>query len=208
MNKVSCNVIRDLLPLYIDGVASDDSESMIKEHLASCEECSREYDRMKIELVVKESSKINQQSIEAFENFGKRIKLKRIVTALIAALCTAIIFICAYFAFLDRGALMEYLTPSIEVSLKNIDASDNWKQVRVGDSGYLNFNSRFYKMHIMPGAGADYTVSMRISDLNGNVIKEFTLESGKGVSLEDLERNTDYKVEIMTDDKFVFFTFD
>ena len=38
--KLSCNVARDLLPLYHDGVCSDESRALLKEHLESCPECS------------------------------------------------------------------------------------------------------------------------------------------------------------------------
>lgn len=39
MNKISCNVIRDLLPSYTDGIASEDSIRLVEEHLAHCHEC-------------------------------------------------------------------------------------------------------------------------------------------------------------------------
>lgn len=39
MSNISCNVIRDLLPSYMDGIASKDSVTLIEEHLAECAEC-------------------------------------------------------------------------------------------------------------------------------------------------------------------------
>lgn len=39
MNNIDCNIIRDLLPTYIDGLTSEESNQMIEEHLNSCEEC-------------------------------------------------------------------------------------------------------------------------------------------------------------------------
>ena len=38
--KNSCEVIRDLLPLYADDACSQDSRRMVDEHLAECTECS------------------------------------------------------------------------------------------------------------------------------------------------------------------------
>ncbi len=46
MSKVSCNVIRDLLPLDIDGVVSEDSKRLVEEHLEGCEECRREKEKL------------------------------------------------------------------------------------------------------------------------------------------------------------------
>lgn len=45
--KLSCNVIRDLLPLYAENMTSQDSSALVEEHLSSCPECSHRLDRMK-----------------------------------------------------------------------------------------------------------------------------------------------------------------
>lgn len=37
----SCNIIRDLLPLYADGVCSEDSRKLVEDHISSCTECAR-----------------------------------------------------------------------------------------------------------------------------------------------------------------------
>ena len=36
MMKTPCNVIRDLLPLYHDGVCSPESRQLVEEHLEKC----------------------------------------------------------------------------------------------------------------------------------------------------------------------------
>lgn len=37
--KTSCAIIKDLLPLYHDGVCSKESKELVVEHLYECEEC-------------------------------------------------------------------------------------------------------------------------------------------------------------------------
>ncbi|MFR3922961.1 MAG: anti-sigma factor family protein [Dysosmobacter welbionis] len=44
--KVSCDVIRDLLPLYTDQAASADTVALVEEHLASCPACREELGRL------------------------------------------------------------------------------------------------------------------------------------------------------------------
>ncbi len=39
MNKINCEICMDLLPLVIDGVASEQSEQAVVEHTESCESC-------------------------------------------------------------------------------------------------------------------------------------------------------------------------
>jgi uncharacterized protein YbaR (Trm112 family) len=42
MMDISCEVVRDLLPLYHDGVCSDDSRALVEEHLKGCPACQAE----------------------------------------------------------------------------------------------------------------------------------------------------------------------
>ena len=53
MSKTNCNIVRDVLPLYLDGEASKETSEMVEEHLAECEECRyyyRNYNRIPISL--------------------------------------------------------------------------------------------------------------------------------------------------------------
>ena len=48
--KISCEIIRDLLPLYHDNVCSQESCKLIEEHLDSCEECKAELNKYDAEI--------------------------------------------------------------------------------------------------------------------------------------------------------------
>ena len=50
--KISCDIIKDLLPLYYDGVCSADSKAIIEAHLAQCADCRAELAEMGKELPV------------------------------------------------------------------------------------------------------------------------------------------------------------
>lgn len=41
--KLSCNMTRDLVAVYTDGAASEDTERAVREHLAACPACARYY---------------------------------------------------------------------------------------------------------------------------------------------------------------------
>ncbi len=49
--KISCDIIRDLLPLYHDNVCSTDSRKLIAEHLDNCEECKAELKKYEAEII-------------------------------------------------------------------------------------------------------------------------------------------------------------
>ena len=42
--KLDCCVVRDLLPLYVENLVSDQTAEQIKQHLIECPECNNEYD--------------------------------------------------------------------------------------------------------------------------------------------------------------------
>lgn len=58
--KLSCDIIRDLLPLYAEELASADSRGAVEEHLCACEGCRKSYEEMKKSpLIVPEEPGLN-----------------------------------------------------------------------------------------------------------------------------------------------------
>ncbi|MBQ8028037.1 MAG: zf-HC2 domain-containing protein, partial [Clostridia bacterium] len=44
---MNCNIVKDLIPLYIDGCCSEESERVVEEHLEDCSECKKLFEEMK-----------------------------------------------------------------------------------------------------------------------------------------------------------------
>lgn len=42
-----CEIIADLLPIYLDHATQEETNSLIEEHLARCEDCKKNYEWMK-----------------------------------------------------------------------------------------------------------------------------------------------------------------
>ncbi len=47
--QMECDVIRDLLPLYIDNACSEASRRLVETHLVSCENCRKLYEEMRLD---------------------------------------------------------------------------------------------------------------------------------------------------------------
>ena len=90
--SVSCDIIKDLLPLYHDGVCSEDSNKMVEEHLANCKMCNDELKAMAQELSVNEKCS-NLSDAEAVKNISKRWKKDMFKSAL-KGVCSTLITIC------------------------------------------------------------------------------------------------------------------
>ena len=49
---MGCGVIQDLLPLYVDGAAGEESRALVEEHLRSCPVCRRELEQLRGRVVL------------------------------------------------------------------------------------------------------------------------------------------------------------
>ena len=38
--KVTCNVIKDILPLYVENMVSDDTKNLVEQHICDCSICA------------------------------------------------------------------------------------------------------------------------------------------------------------------------
>ena len=70
---MKCEIIRDLLPLYIDGLTSKESNQEIEKHLKNCEECQKYYQETTGD--IDNFSVITNEEIEDV-NLIKKIKKK------------------------------------------------------------------------------------------------------------------------------------
>ncbi len=93
--KSKCNVAKDLMPLVIDGVASEESQQYVDEHIAECTECALTYGAMKVEL-----PRANQEKERVeMEKAAKKVRNKRILRVVLGALLSIVIFIGGAFAW-------------------------------------------------------------------------------------------------------------
>lgn len=86
MNKqFTCDVIFDLLPIYIDGMTSRETAQVVEAHLAECDRCSRIYEEMTGELDFYLSSQQKKQRKKRYKkkNTGRMLILSYILFLLL-----------------------------------------------------------------------------------------------------------------------------
>lgn len=69
--KIYCEIIKDLIPLYHDGVCSQESRTMVEEHLAECDHCKAELQVMD-EVVPLNNITQNRKEAEAIKALSKK----------------------------------------------------------------------------------------------------------------------------------------
>ena len=69
--KLPCEIVKDLLPLYYDGVCNEISKALVTEHLKTCPECQRARNAMDSEIAVPET-----EAARPLKNIGRKWKKK------------------------------------------------------------------------------------------------------------------------------------
>ncbi len=101
--KVSCEIIKDLLPLYHDGVCSSDSKALIEEHLAYCHSCSAELKEMDRNWPLTNTEQ-NLNEAEAVKKLSRRWRKgmnKALVKGILLTIAVIVLFALLLYSFLD-----------------------------------------------------------------------------------------------------------
>lgn len=85
MEKVNCNVIQDILPLYIDHAACNDTKMLVEEHLQGCESCQKAYQELQKELLLPVDEGIKKRDAEEIKSFKKYLSKKRLKIIFLSA---------------------------------------------------------------------------------------------------------------------------
>lgn len=87
MNKVPCEVIHDLLPLYLDDAVSVQSRTLTENHLAECADCRAALSEMRVAVFVPRAGEPSvREALEGVRRALKRTKIRVIALTVIAML--------------------------------------------------------------------------------------------------------------------------
>lgn len=99
--NISCKIIKDLLPLYHDGVCSEESKNMVEEHLKQCESCRNELQAMNSELPLTNRAE-NLAEAEVVQKLSKSWRkgiIKSVLKGVFLTLVTVIIILLIIYIF-------------------------------------------------------------------------------------------------------------
>lgn len=108
--KVTCNVIKDVLPLYLEKMLSDDSCIMVEEHIEQCQECMNYLNEMR---------NFNEMPVD--RNTSPLLKIKstlrkkKIQTAIFSMMFSILLFVITI-AFLTAPEYMPYSERSVIIN--------------------------------------------------------------------------------------------
>lgn len=112
--KQECSIVRDLLPLYVENMVSPETAEFVRGHLAACETCQAEVQRLRQPPDV--TPPTQEERPEApLRLLQRKLLLKRIQTALLAGAFVLVILLSA-FAILSAPRYFPYTAQLLEVT--------------------------------------------------------------------------------------------
>ena len=134
---LSCDIVRDLLPLYVDNVCSEESRKEIEAHMKVCDSCKKEFEMF----ANFEEPENHVDEKAAFQDFNKKMMKKNVKKVIIATVVAVVLIVsvCA----------------GVYIPTKTVKWSEDLIAVSAPDDGGLDIriNVRDYK-----NAYATYTL--------------------------------------------------
>ena len=161
--KNECNIVRDILPLYLEDMVSEDTANFIKEHLKDCPECRAELKNLQEPVEIQFKPDINAAPL-------KRLKKTLLMKKIQNILCTEAILLALMLSVISLLTAPEYFeyTPDLvtvaetevgEVTLSFSNKVTNYMIQQIDDPDERNtvyhleaWTSAWDKMFNNPGA--------------------------------------------------------
>jgi hypothetical protein len=89
-DEVSCSVVQDLLPNYIEKLTTNETNKIIEKHFESCDKCKKAYEQMNTDV-----EKIEKAPLAELK-FLKKLKYKQIMGAVFSAFITIVCMLGLY----------------------------------------------------------------------------------------------------------------
>ncbi len=149
--KLECGIARDLLPLYVDGLCSEESRVALEQHLQECEGCQACYQRMRAESTETVPLPTEGEASTRFRRGMRRVR-RRWALSLVAVLVAIPLILMTVAQVRGDGLCFTNLIPvakscrvlsllqdgSFEEAYDLLDTEAIWENLTVYDSERLD----------------------------------------------------------------------
>lgn len=176
MNKTTCEIINDLLPLYADNVCSEDSKTAVANHISACEKCREQLEKMTRHLDVDP-----ENDIAVIKRIKRRIIIEKIIVTTAVSIFTVIALALLGMLVFTTDCSMCYHEIQDDIVIEERSNGDLWMKrsdlacnswyvfTEIYDSQWRNMSDENFTMLDM--TYFSYTLRQRLSDrLFNNVL--------------------------------------
>lgn len=94
-----CDVVKDLLPLYADGLLSDETRRFVEQHLQECESCRHFFDKYFIKLERKAASPRSKEDVKTIIDPFKKLRKMNKKAVLLSIVITVAAVFCLFWGY-------------------------------------------------------------------------------------------------------------
>lgn len=197
MEKITCEVISDLLPLYCDGVCSQDSRRLVQEHLEDCPGCRELLRQMKEECLLPDGEERKKEAaVKELASVWKKTVKRYFMRGVLITLCACTLLGGGFWLLTRLWQIMvpvermefsvEAVTEqSVEISLQVLDGKKVLSQSqRITEDGKYYILMKRGVIATENGAGENWESTVSIS-------RTGTLESGEKIPIREIYYGTE-----------------
>lgn len=184
MKEIQCAVIKDLLPLYYDGVCSEETRILIEAHIASCNECKKELESLhatiEIQPIEIENRKQDEKMIRKIAFSLQKTRKKALYKGMGMTALIGLFVFCVYYSLFEwdiQPVQSDNFNISNIAQLSNghivysVDFLDEYDVMRVKYS--LDEDGNFYMTPLRP------IVKLKTDRPIGDANEEFILQANE-----------------------------
>ncbi len=143
-----CNIVKDLMPLCIDGVASEESAKLVEEHIAGCEPCAKAYADLQGEIHAKAMAKEQAAFEKAAKEIRRRRSIRKALTMLLTALlCIVLMVGCGLWVNHLHETVIPLQPDEYDMRVVQVKGTDDVVYVLNGMRKVLGFGTNFEYDH-------------------------------------------------------------
>lgn len=132
MEKMSCDMVNDLLPLYLDGICSEESKDMVEQHIKNCEECRKTLECMQENVDIPE-----EKDTSIIQKVKRRILIEKLVIVFAVVLVLAGVLLFGGLHLISTQIAMNDILDADDVRVEQDEDGDIWL-VRSGNAVYAD----------------------------------------------------------------------
>lgn len=156
-DELSCEIVKDLLPNYIEELTSDYTNEAVQNHLEECENCSKTYKLLSKKSTNEDIKNDNLEEVKVLKTYMKKVRRKNLLLGIIV---TCVIVFSGSLIYDKLVNTSSYEEPS-----KNVEITELYQL----DDNYMYFtlksNSNYLvdSMKYGPGQVGEKYVGMEIT---------------------------------------------
>lgn len=168
--KITCDIIEDLLPSYVDGILSDDSKALVDEHLKTCEKCRKNLNYMQKneEHLLENEYQETAEAKNALLKIKRKLRLRKILVTIITAAAIFFITIASYHHWYWHESYLSYKESGMFIQNNKLYSTKNMlsrTKVDYEDNGKVQF---------IYAVNAGYAGKMDLGGKKSMLVQDFT----------------------------------